>query len=220
LGDVTNESVVVIGLGRFGTALAEDLTRLGAEVLATDNSPKRVQALAGRLTHVVTADATDIEALRQLGVTEFYRAIVAIGSDLEASILVTSLLVELGIEDIWARAVSAQHGRILDRIGAHHIVFPEYDMGERVAHQVFGKMLDYIELDENFAVAKTKPTRDIVGVPLGETNLRAKQGVTIVLAKAPGESFTYATADTILTYDDIILVAGRIENVERFARSG
>ncbi|WP_279433677.1 TrkA family potassium uptake protein [Actinomadura sp. KC345] len=209
--------VVVIGMGRFGSALALELARRGTEVLAIDNRPKIVQALSGRLTHVLTADATDIDTLRELGVDEFYRAVVAIGGDLEASILATSILAELEIDDIWAKAVTHQHKRILERIGAHHIVLPEHDMGERVAHMVSGRMLDYIEVDQDFALVKTHPPRELVGVPLGETRLRSKHGVTVVSVKPAGEKFTYATPDTILQYGDVILVAGSIEKVERLA---
>ncbi|WP_243712942.1 TrkA family potassium uptake protein [Actinomadura sp. 6K520] len=212
-----NLPVVVIGMGRFGSALALELARRGTEVLAIDNRPKIVQGLSGRLTHVITADATDIDALRELGVDEFYRAVVAIGGDLEASILTTSLLAELEIDDIWAKAVTHQHKRILERIGANHIVLPEHDMGERVAHLVSGRMLDYIEVDEDFALIKTRPPREIVGIPLGETRLRSKFGVTVVSVKSIDEPFTYATADTVLQYGDVILVAGPIAKVERLA---
>ncbi|TDE30700.1 TrkA family potassium uptake protein [Actinomadura sp. 6K520] len=204
-------------MGRFGSALALELARRGTEVLAIDNRPKIVQGLSGRLTHVITADATDIDALRELGVDEFYRAVVAIGGDLEASILTTSLLAELEIDDIWAKAVTHQHKRILERIGANHIVLPEHDMGERVAHLVSGRMLDYIEVDEDFALIKTRPPREIVGIPLGETRLRSKFGVTVVSVKSIDEPFTYATADTVLQYGDVILVAGPIAKVERLA---
>jgi trk system potassium uptake protein TrkA len=209
--------VVVIGLGRFGSALALELAARGTEVLAIDRRPKIVQGLAGRITQIAAADATDLEALRELGVGEFYRAVVAIGGDLESSILVTSLLVELGVDDIWAKAVTHQHKRILERIGAHHIVLPEHDMGERVAHLVSGRMLDYIELDDGYALVKTHPPREFVGVPLGETKLRSKHGVTVVAVKPKGEPFTYATADTVLQYGDVVLVAGPAGKAERFA---
>ncbi|MFC4589141.1 potassium channel family protein [Sphaerisporangium corydalis] len=209
--------VVVIGLGRFGTSLAVELVRRGTEVLAIDNRPKVVQNLSGTLTHVVTADSTDIEALRQLGVPDFYQAVVAIGGDLEASILTASLLVELEIENIWAKAVSRQHARILEQIGVGHVVQPEHDMGERVAHLVTGRMLDYIEVDDNFALVKTLPPKELVGVPLGECKLRTKHGVTVVGVKSQGQEFTYATASTVLMYGDVIIVSGTIEKVERFA---
>jgi trk system potassium uptake protein TrkA len=225
LAEVDTEPVVVIGLGRFGSALALELIRRGTEVLGIDNRPKIVQSLVGRIPHVVTADSTDIEALRQLGVAEFHRAVVAIGSDIQASILTTSLLSEIGITDIWAKAVTDQHANILTRVGAHHVVAPEHDMGERVAHLLSGRILDYVEVDADFAVIKTKPPRDVVGMPLRESRLRSRWGVTVVAVKPqagiggrqPG--FTHATPDTVLSYGDLILVVGPVDNVERFAAS-
>ncbi|MFI6129538.1 potassium channel family protein [Micromonospora sp. NPDC051141] len=224
MAETRTEPVVVIGLGRFGSALALELVNRGTEVLGIDHRPKVVQALSGQLPHVITADSTDIEALRQLGVAEFHRAVVAIGTDIQASILTTSLLAELGIPDIWAKAISAQHSNILTRVGAHHVVAPEHDMGERVAHLLSGRILDYVEVDSDFAVIKTTPPRDVVGVPLRESRVRSKWGVTVVAVKAqaappggkPG-TFTYATPDTVLAYGDLILVVGTIDNVERFA---
>ncbi|MEU4660168.1 TrkA family potassium uptake protein [Micromonospora chalcea] len=221
-----NEPVVVVGLGRFGSALALELISRGTEVLGIDHRPKVVQALASRLPHVVTADATDIEALRQLGVGEFRRAVVAIGTDIQASILTTSLLSELGIPDIWAKAVSDQHRHILTRVGAHKVVAPEHDMGERVAHLLSGRILDYVEVDADFAVVKTTPPREVVGVPLHECRVRSRWGVTVAAVKPqappPGTNaeFSPATPDTVLAYGDLILIVGPVDNVERFAASG
>ena len=223
MADIRSEPVVVIGLGRFGTALALELVKRGTEVLGIDHRPKTVQSLVGRIPHVITADATDVEALRQLGVGDFDRAVVAIGSDIQASILTTSLLAELGIPDIWAKAVSGQHRNILTRVGAHHVIAPEHDMGERTAHLLTGRILDYVEVDADFAVIKTKPPRDVVGIPLRESRLRSRWGVTVVAVKPqagigghqPG--FTHASSETVLSYGDLILVVGPIDNVERFA---
>lgn len=217
MADHKDEPVVVIGLGRFGSALALELTSRGTEVLAVDSRPKVVQSLAGQLTHTVTADCTDIEAMRQLGVADFSRAVVGIGTDLESSILVTSLLLDLEIEDIWAKAISRDHGRILDRLGAHHVIFPENDMGERVAHLVSGRMLDYLEVDEDHAIIKVKPPRSLVGKPLRESGIRTRYGLTVVSVKRPDGSFEGATPETVLTYSDVILVLGRVGDVERFA---
>ncbi|MEV5819683.1 TrkA family potassium uptake protein [Micromonospora haikouensis] len=225
MADLT-EPVVVVGLGRFGTALALELISRGTEVLGIDNRPKVVQSLSGRLPHVVTADSTDIEALRQLGVEEFQRAVVAIGTDIQASILTTSLLSELGIPDIWAKAVSDQHRHILTRVGAHKVVAPEHDMGERVAHLLSGRILDYVEVDADFAVVKTTPPREVVGVPLRDSRVRSRWGVTVVAVKPqappPGRrpEFSHATPDTVLAYGDLILIVGPVDNVERFAASG
>lgn len=217
------EQVVVVGLGRFGSALAVELAGHGTDVLAIDHRQKVVQRLAGRLSHVVTADSTDVEALRQLGVADYDRAVVAIGSDMEASILTTANLVDLGIEHIWAKAVTDQHARILKRVGATYVVLPEHEMGERVAHLVSGRMLDYIEIDSDFAMIKTEPPQDLVGVPLGEAKLttRHQVSVTAVRSSIDGESaiFKPVTPDTVLMYGDVILVIGRITDVERFANS-
>ena len=128
-------SIVVIGLGRFGTAVAQSLVQMGKEVLAIDEDFDLVQRWADELTHVVQADSTDEEALRQLGVGDFDRAVVAIGADIEASVLTVLALAESGVADIWAKAITRKHGQILERVGAHHVVFPERSMGERVAHR-------------------------------------------------------------------------------------
>ena len=131
-------SVLVIGLGRFGGAVADSLVRLGHEVLAIDEDAAIVQSWASRLTHVVQADTTNSDTLKRLGVAEFDRAVVGIGTDIEASLLTVLALSELKVADIWAKALSEKHGRLLERTGAHHVIFPEAAMGERVAHLVTG----------------------------------------------------------------------------------
>jgi trk system potassium uptake protein len=211
------EPVAVIGLGRFGTALAFELARTGTEVLAVDHRPDIVQRLSGQLGQVVVADSTDIDALQEIGIGDFNRAVVAIGNDLEASILTTALLAELEIRDIWAKAVSQQQATILERIGAHHVVLPEQDMGQRVAHLVAGRLLDWVVLDPQWVFAKTKPPRELVGVPLGQSGLRKKHHVTVVSVKPENQtSYTHADYDTTLTYGAEIVIAGRPDDVERF----
>lgn len=212
------DPVLVIGLGRFGAAMAEALVGLGHEVLAVDGDARRVQHWSGRLTSVVEADSTSEEALRQLGAADFTRAVVAIGADMEASILTTAVLVDLGIEHIWAKAMTQAHGRILERVGATRVVFPEHDMGERVAHMVTGRMVDYIELDDAFALVETVAPQELVGRTLGETRVRHRHGLTVVCIKPPGGSFTYATADTLVEEGSLLVVAGETDRVERFAR--
>jgi trk system potassium uptake protein len=211
------EPVAVIGLGRFGTALALELARGGTEVLAVDSRPDVVQRLSGQLAQVVIADSTDPDALSEIGIGDFNRAVVAIGNDLEASILTTALLAELEIRDIWAKAVSRQQATILERVGAHHVVFPEQDMGERIAHLVAGRLLDWVELDPQWVFAKTKPPRELVGVPLGESGLRKRHRVTVVSVKPEHQtSYTHADYDTVLTYGSLIVIAGKPADVERF----
>ncbi|HZN19190.1 MAG TPA: TrkA family potassium uptake protein [Micromonosporaceae bacterium] len=211
------DDVVVIGLGRFGGQVAASLVRLGHDVLGIDEDPKLVQQLADTLTHVVQADATDEQVLRQLGVPEFRRAVVGIGTDVEASVLTVLALHEVGLREIWAKATSAKHGRILRSVGANHVIFPESVMGERVAHLITSRMLDFIEFDDGFAIAKTRAPGEGVGRTLGESALRSKYGVTVVGVKRTGEDFVYAQPSTTLQADDVLIVAGRTELVERFA---
>ena len=209
--------VVVIGLGRFGASLARELAAHGSEVLGIDSRPDIVQRYADELAHTAVADTTNEDALRQLGVPDYRRAVVGIGTDLEASILTTALLVDFAIPHIWAKATSRQHGHILDRVGAHHVILPEHEMGERVAHLVTGRMLDYIEFEDDYAMVKTLAPAEAVGVPLGQSRLRSAHGVTVVAIKRPGQGFTYATADTIIDRADILIVAGQTHAVEAFA---
>ncbi|WP_058833819.1 potassium channel family protein [Luteimonas abyssi] len=211
------DSVAVIGLGRYGSAVATSLLRLGHEVLGIDEDAETVQRWADRLTHVVQADSTSTQALKQLGVHEFERAVVGIGSDIEASVLTVLALEEIGVPDIWAKANSSKHGRILERTGAHHVVYPEAAMGERTAHLVTGKMIDFIEFDDGFAIAKTRAPREAAGKTLSESALRTRYGVTIVGYKRGRADFAYAREDTIVEAGDILIVSGATDRVETFA---
>jgi trk system potassium uptake protein TrkA len=213
----SGDSAVVIGLGRFGSAVALELEALGHQVLGVDASESIVQDHATELSHVLQADATRAETLRRIGVGDMSVAVVAIGNDIEASILTTGALVDVGVTTIWAKALTAAHARILDRIGADHVVFPERDMGTRVAHQVTGRMIDWIPLDEGFALVETMAPSEMVGRTLGESGARQRHGVTIVCIKPHGQAFTYATADTVVQDGDLLLVAGPAKVAEAFA---
>jgi trk system potassium uptake protein TrkA len=215
--NVPDNGVLVVGLGRFGTALATTLMDLGHEVLGVDSDAENVQRNADLLTHVVEADGTDEEVMRQLGAGEFGRAVVGIGTDLEASILTASVLASLAVPDIWAKAITVPHGRILERVGAHHVVFPEHDMGRRVARLVTGRMIEFVQLDEGFALIELKPPRQIVGRSLGDAQVRSRYGITVVCIKPEGGKFTYATPDTVPGPNDILVVAGETDRAERFA---
>ena len=210
-------TILVVGLGRFGSSLALELEALGHEVLAVDSSESLVQRFAGGVAHAVSADATDPQTLVSLGVGDLSHAVVGIGNDIEASILCTAAIADLGVPDIWAKAITEPHARILERVGATHVVFPERDMGNRVAHQVTGQMIDYIQIDEDFALVETHPPSAELGKSLMEAQLRQRYEVTVVSAKPPGGSFTYTTPDTVLTAGSVLLVAGPKAAVERFA---
>ncbi|HZK60271.1 MAG TPA: TrkA family potassium uptake protein [Cryobacterium sp.] len=211
------DSVVVIGLGRFGSSLALELMESGTDVLGVDADEEIVQAHNGLLTHVVRADSTKEETLRQLSVPDFSTVVVAIGSDIEASILTASLLLKMGIPNIWAKAVSEPHGEILEQLGIAHVVRPEKEMGRRVAHLVRGVMQDYIEVGDDFALVKTTPPKDVIGVPLGQTRVRTTHGVTITAFNRPGVGWSYTTLDTVLEPGDVILIAGDSKRVEAFS---
>lgn len=210
-------NVAVIGLGRFGGAVAEALLDLGYDVLGVDNDPRLVLDWSDRLTQVVEADSTDEDALRQLGIQDFARAVVGIGTNLETSVLTVLTLTELGVPEIWAKATSVKHGKILSSVGADHVIYPEAEMGERVAHLISGRMLDYIEFDDGFAIAKVRAPRGAGGRTLAELALRSTWGVTVVGTKRPGEDFVYALPETPVPDGAILIVAGNTERVEAYA---
>lgn len=210
-------SVVVIGLGRFGSAIATELVATGTEVLGIDSDEDLVQAHNGVLTQVVQADATNVAALRQIAVPEFDRAVVGIGTNIEASLLTASLLVEFGIGSIWAKAISDAHGRILTQLGVHHVVAPERDMGRRVAHLVRGAMLDYVEFEDNFAMVKTRTPQAMTNMNLEQAKIRATYGVTVIAIRKGDTDWTYCTPATVLGKDDRIIVAGPTRKAEKFA---
>src|SRR5690606_128305 len=208
--------IIVIGLGRFGSALAHTLVDMGYEVLGVDTDDLRVQEHSSALTHVVVADTTNERALRQIGAGDAVTVVVCIGTDIEASVLTTAALVDLGVPNIWAKAITGAHGRILQRVGAHHVVFPEAEIGSRVAHLLTGQMLDYVALDDDFVLAELHAPGELVGVALGESDLRARYKVTVVCVKPEGGQFTYADRTTVLAKSDLIVIAGHRSDVERF----
>ena len=192
---------LVIGLGRFGSAVAVTLDKLGYEVLAVEKDSRRVQQFSGRIP-VVEADASSLEALNQLGARDFYSAVVGIGSSLEASVLITANLVDIGIR----------------RIGAQHVVAPESDAGQRTAHLVGGRMIDYIEMDKDgFAIMKLRPPKEVCGFTLSELDLRGRYGVNVLGILRPGAPFEYADATTRINREDTIVVSGDTRLLEYFA---
>ncbi|MFI7212488.1 potassium channel family protein [Micromonospora maritima] len=209
--------VAVIGLGRFGCHLAGSLARLDHEVLAVDRDPERVQRWSGELDRVVQADATEETVLRQLGMADFPRVVVAIGASVEASVLTVLALTELGVPQIWARATSEKHAKILHSVGAHHVVFPEAETGERVAHLIVSRMLDFIEFGDDFAIAKVRVPPPLVGRSLRELAPQDRYGVMVVGAKQPGQPFRYAGPETVLEPESVLIVEGSIAQVQRFA---
>ena len=213
----SDDDVLVIGLGRFGAAAAIELRRLGHKVTAIEKDGFLAEKFLGRISHVVHGDASDVGVIRDAKAGRFAIAVVAIGSSVEASVLAAANLVDAGVPDIWAKALSPEHARILDRIGVQHIVRPEADTGRRVAHLVGGRMQDYIEFDDGFAIVKMRPPTEAIGFTLEQSAIRSKYGVTVVGVKAPGEDFTYAVPSTKVSAHDTLIVSGPTALIERLA---
>jgi trk system potassium uptake protein len=211
------DSVVVVGLGRFGGSVAQSLMRLGHEVMGIDRNEETVQEWADVLTHMAQCDSTRAGAMRQLGVADFQHAVVGIGSDLAASLMTVMALAELGIKDIWVKAMSVEHGQIAQRIGAHHVMFPEAVMGERVAHLITGRMMDFIEFDDGFAIAKILAPASTHNRSLAESGVRERFGVTVVGLKRANEDHRHATPDTRVLPGDVLVVSGPARKIEAFA---
>ena len=192
------------------------LNSLERDILGVENNPVLAEQYSA-LFPLVEADATRLDALEQLGAREFSSAVVGVGH-LEASVLITANLVDLGIEQIWAKAISREQGKILRRIGAHHVIYPEFDAGRRTAHLVDGRMLDYVEMDrEGFSIVKMRPPAEIQGFTLQESDVRRRYGVNILGVISPGQHFEYAGPDTVVATNDLIIVSGDGKLLEDFA---
>ena len=215
------DSVAVIGLGRFGSSLAIELMDSGTEVLGIDTDEDLVQSHNGQLTQVVRADATKEEALRQLAVHEFDRVVVAIGHDVQSSILVCSLLLQMNVPIIWAKSISDQHGRILEQLGIQHIVYPEKDMGRRVAHLVRGAAMDYLEIEPGYSLAKITAPPSYPGrrARVDDAASGARRDGHRV-QEPPAASGSMPTIETVLSQGDSILIVGPTDRVEAFAQLG
>ena len=213
------KQVVVIGLGRFGSSVAKELYQMGHDVLAIDLQDDQVQEMLGHATYAVRADATNETVLKELGVSNFDVAVVAIGSDVQASILVTVLLKDLGIPYIVTRAISEIHGNALERIGADRVVYPEQEMGRRLAHLGFEPgVLDYIEVAPNYGVTKLRPPEHVIKQTLEEAGLggtRDKYGVAVLAIRRGREYFLIPSKDEEIRSGDMLIVAGNSEQVGR-----
>ena len=206
----------MLGLGRFGSAVARELMRLGHDVLALDASDKVVQELADEVSHAVRVDVTDMDALRELGVEGFDAAIVAISSSMEVSILATVLLKQLGVKRIVAKAGNNLHGSILQQVGASRVVYPERDTGVRVAHSFAAPgVLDYLDVAPGYGFARVPVAEALMGKSLAELDLRKRCGVTIMaLYRSDSVTLNPHPAE-ILRPGDALIVAGLDEDLER-----
>jgi trk system potassium uptake protein len=211
---MVKQSFAVIGLGRFGSAVARTLVEMGQDVIGIDASASNVQAMAEVLQAVVELDATDERALRVAGIKDVDVAVISIGENIEASLLVVMLVRELGVKRIIAKAVTALHGRILQKIGVERVVFPEREMGARLAHSlVVPNVIDYIELSRDFSIIDTPAPKDFVGQSLKELQLRNRFGLMLIAIKrkaAGGEEVTNVApaADDVILAGDVLSLLG------------
>lgn len=212
-----NEDVLVLGLGRFGGAVATELHRLGNRVTAVELDPALAESFLGRVGRVVQGDATSVALIEELKPHTFSASVLGVGSSVEASVLAAVNLIDNESPKVWAKAVSPAHARILNRIGVHHVLSPEIELGKRLAHLIGSRLLDYIEFDDGFAIVKMTPPAEAVGFTLAESDIRQKHGVTIVGVKSPGQDFTYARPETTVRSGDLIIVSGPTTLIERMA---
>ncbi len=206
---------IVVGLGRFGTTVAETLTQLGHDVLAIDKDEQLIQDISDKVTHAVQMDATDEYALRTLGVRNFDVAIVTIGSNIQSSIMVTLLLREAGVKYIICKGQSELHKKVLEKIGADRVILPEKDMGIRVAHNlVSSNLLDFIELSPDYSVMEIQAPAAWVGKSLKDLHVRATYGINIMAIKEGNEINIAPGADDIIKEDSVLVCIGSNETLE------
>ncbi len=205
---------LIIGLGRFGSSVLLALTRAGYEVLALDVDEEIVQKMSSVATQVVIADSTDEDTLQALGVRNFDVAVVAIGNNIEANVFTTLLLKNLGLPMIVAKAQNDLHGKMLEKIGADHVVYPEYDMGQRVAHNLItNSVLDYIELSPEIGVVELKAPKSLVGLDLIGADLRNKFEVNVVAIKVGDEVIAPPAPNQKINASDILVLVGKIKGI-------
>ncbi|WP_018130780.1 potassium channel family protein [Effusibacillus pohliae] len=205
----------VIGMGRFGTSVAKTLYEMGYEVLGIDTNKDRIQDAVDFVTHAVTADSTDENALKALGIRNFDVVVVAIGADIQASIMTTLILKELGVKKIVVKAQSELHGKVLEKIGADRVVYPERDMGVRVAHNLISpNILDYIELSPEYSMVEIVANEKMVGKTLAESDIRRKFGCTVMAIKSGDQINISPMAQDRIKQGDVLVVVGKNEDLQ------
>lgn len=206
----------VIGLGRFGASLAKVLTEMGQYVLAMDSSGDRVDALAPVINRVVRADSTDTAALQAVRIGEFDVVIVAIGDDVEASVITALNCKDLGAKMVVAKAQDEAHGRVLERMGVDRVVYPQRDMGARVAHNISaGGIIDFIRLSEQYGMAELIAPEPLVDQSLIELDMRNRFGLNVMAIKRGKRIIVSPGANEQVQRDDILVVIGDAEGISR-----
>lgn len=208
---------VVIGLGSFGSSVAKTLYSLGNEVLAVDSDEAIVREIADYVTHAVQVDTSDEKSLKDLGISNFDVAVIGIGTDMQASIMATLIVKELGVKYIVSKAHDEMHAKLLYKIGADRVVFVERDMGVRVAHNIFASnILDYIELSPDYNISEIVCPEEWHGKTLKEIDVRANYGLSVIAIKREHDVNIAPKADDIISYDDVIIAIGATKELGKF----
>lgn len=209
----------VIGMGRFGSSIALALTKMGYDVLAVDSDEARVQEISHSVAHAVQADPTDEDALRALGLRNYDVVVVAIGQDVQASILTTLILKELGVKTLISKAQNELHGNVLKKIGADKVIFPERDMGLRVAHALIApNVLDFIELSDDYSIVEIRATTQLIGSSLRQLDIRARFNCNVMGMKKNGKMNITPSPDDQIQDDDILVVVGHNNDLVKFEK--
>ncbi|WP_283718681.1 potassium channel family protein [Clostridium perfringens] len=213
---MSSKQFVIIGLGRFGASVAKTLYALGHDVLAIDSNEDLVQEISDSVTHAVQMDATDENALRTLGLRNFDVAVVTIGANIQASVMATLLVKDMGIKYIIAKGNSDLHAKVLYKIGADRVILPEKDMGVRVAHNlVSSSILDYIELSPDYSIIEIESPKEWYGKSMKELSLRSKYGINVMAIKRNNEVNISPDADDVINKDDIVVAIGSAEDLTK-----
>ncbi|GIP31091.1 TrkA family potassium uptake protein [Paenibacillus sp. J2TS4] len=210
----------VIGMGRFGSSVAKSLCTFGYDVLVVDSNGQRVQDLSTCVTQAVQADSTDEEALKALGIHHFDIVVVAIGQDIQSSILTTLILKDLGVKTIIVKAQNDLHGNVLKKIGADKVIFPERDMGNRLAHHLISpNILDFIELSDDYSIVEIQATPQMVGKSLLDLDIRAKYHCNVMAIKTGNRMNIAPHAEDRIKATDVLVVVGKNEDLAKFEKT-
>lgn len=211
-----NKQFIVIGCGRFGSSVAKTLTRLNHDVMVVDSNPDIIKEISEFVAHAVQMDALDEASFRTIGLRNFDVAVVAIGSDIEASIMATLIAKEAGVPTVIAKALTEIHGKLLTKIGADKIIYPERDMGMRVAYGVSApNILDIIEFSPDYSIIETEALKDWENKSLKDLNLSRQYGMTVIAIKTGEYINIVPSSDEIIKKDDVIVILGSNANLRR-----
>ena len=213
---MARKSFAVIGMGRFGQSVVEELIKREADVLVIDNDPERIAKMSKIATHAVTLDTTDVESLREVGISSIDHVVVAIGKDIQSSILTTLVLKNLGVERVTVKVQNADHAKIVDKLGADEIIQPEQQSGRRLASKIVSNnVLDYIDLNESHSFIIVNVTEKIIDSTIINLNVRNRYNINIVAIRR-GEDIIIPKPDDLLEENDQLLLVGGNEDLEKF----